>query len=58
MNGDKYAGLVVEESDLPYGVGDRWALAVGDLTSPDFFKVLPLNPRDIAAVLSVSGFGM
>ena len=58
VNGDKYAGLVVEESDLPYGVGDRWALAVGDLTSPDSFKVLPLNPRDIAAVLSVSGFGM
>ena len=58
VNGDKYAGLVVQDSDLPYGVGDRWAIAVGDLTSSDSFKVLPLEPRDIAAVLSVSGFGM
>lgn len=58
VRGDTYAGLVVEDSSLPYGIGDRWALAVGTITSGDSFKVLPLKPRDIAGVLSVSGFGM
>ncbi len=58
VNGNTYAGLVVQDSDLPYGIGDRWALATGDLTDSSSFKVLPLEPRDIAGVLSVSGFGM
>ena len=59
VNGGMYSGLVVQESNtLPYGIGDRFAIVVGDLSEESSFKVLPLEPRDIAGVLSVSGFGM
>jgi len=55
--GTSFAALVVEYSDAPFDMGDRWALAMVDLDSGKS-SVLPLVPRDIAGTWGVSGLGL